>query len=427
MGVIEYVIRQPTTATGSIEPTHVEVTNITDASFTVIWTTSVPTTGVVSVVERQKTATTFFDERDLTSRLHSYATHSVITRNLKPNTEYSFTILSNGKKFTDQGKPYATHTGAAIPNTDQSPALEPAYGTVVNGNNQPAESALVLLTLEGAQMLSTLVTASGSWIIPLGRIRTDTLDALVTPEERITESIHFMTHDEEATATTDTLNDAPVPVVVLGKTYDFRRQQAGGASNAKDSQLATNQENTGGTSVLGVTNTKPQTAAKVSLALPPQGASLPTSFPLIQGTGIPGRIVTIVIGITNPISGTATVGGDGVWRFTPPKPLGIGKQSVTITSLDASGKPVGITHTFTILKSGTQVLGEATPSGTLTPTPTSTASAEATPTATPMFTPTPTATLTGQPVPTSGTTLPTILLIILGLGLFSSGAILFIK
>ena len=75
--------------------------------------------------------------------------------------------------------------------------------------------------------------------------------------------------------------------------------------------------------------------------------------------------------------------------------------------MDASGKAVAITRTFEILKSGTQVLGVATPSGTLTLTPT----------------PTEESTLSGEEIPTSGNALPTIMLLVLGLGLIFSGTI----
>ena len=93
-------------------------------------------------------------------------------------------------------------------------------------------------------------------------------------------------------------------------------------------------------------------------------------------------------------------------------PLQEGKQSVTITTANAQNKTVAITHTFEILKSGTQVLGDATPSATLTPLPTVTDE------------PTPTSTLAGDPIPTTGSPLPLIMLLILGFGLLSGGVLI---
>lgn len=106
----------------------------------------------------------------------------------------------------------------------------------------------------------------------------------------------------------------------------------------------------------------------------------------------------------NPISATIAVEADGVWRYTPSRPLSEGKQSVTITTTDQNGQAKALTNTFEVLKSGTQVLGDATPSATLIPTPTDIVES----------TPTPTATLSGEPMPTSGNQLPLIMLLILG-------------
>ena len=85
-----------------------------------------------------------------------------------------------------------------------------------------------------------------------------------------------------------------------------------------------------------------------------------------------------------------------------------------MTTVDGTGKTVAVTHAFDILKSGTQVLGDATPSGslTITPTPTSISTESGTE-----------STLSGEEIPTSGYELPTILLVVIGLGLLVSGGV----
>jgi hypothetical protein len=121
----------------------------------------------------------------------------------------------------------------------------------------------------------------------------------------------------------------------------------------------------------------------------------------------------VTIGITAIQSGKTTVGGTGIWQFTPSKPLAAGKQSVTITTVDENNKPVALTHEFTILKNGTQVLGDATPSATLEPTqtPIATESTE----------------LVAEPMPSSGSPLPLIILSIVGAILIGGGAVLFFR
>ncbi len=406
IGVIaffEWFDRRPTSASGSILPINVQMTNISDTSFSIVWNTGTPATGTVLVTSPKLTSTTYFDERDTNGKRNSYISHMVTIRALTPTTAYSFQLISNGKSFTNNGSPYSIITAPAI--NGKTSGIEPAYGVIHDTKGSPQPDTIILLTIEQGQVLSTLTSASGSWIIPLSQARTFSLDRYIDGSDRKTETIRALWNDQEASAITDTFNDAPVPTMVLGKTYDFRKQQAQKLPDAP--------------TVLGdATTTKPSTAITIGLTAPAQNASLSTNLPLIQGTGISGKKVSVVLGITNLVSGTTTVGADGIWRFTPPAPLPPGKQSVTITTIDEKGRPVAFTHTFTILKSGTQVLGDATPSATLAPTITP----EATPSASPSATPTPQ--LEGEPVPTSGTTLPTILIILFGTGFLTIGFVI---
>lgn len=390
----EWYSKKPGVASGSIAPSNVAVTNITDTGFTVVWLTDTPATGAIKLVSPRRTPSTFFDDRNTTGTMKRYTTHSVSVRSLIPATSYTFQILSDGKTFDQTGKPYTTMTTSTI--SGGGTGLEPAYGTIEDGGGSPVAGAIVLVTVEQGQLLSALTSPSGSWLLSLGLTRNATLTKYLDGSERLTETIRVLLGDQEATAITDTLNDGPVPTMQLGKTYDFRKQQAARPQAP---------------SVLGDTTT-------IGIVAPAHNASLATPLPLIRGKGIPGKTVSVVVGITNPTSGTTTVGGDGIWRYTPTKPLGEGKQMVTATSVDERGKPIAFTHTFTILKSGTQVLGEATPSATLTPTITP----EATPSATPSATPTPQ--LEGEPVPESGTTLPTILLILIAASFLTGGVML---
>lgn len=394
----ESLSRLPIRATGSVQPNSVQVTNLSDTSFTFTWTTATPANGALVVSFPQHTQTVF-DERDSDGKLRSYITHSVTVRNLKGNTDYAVKILSNGKTYVDNGNSYSVHT---FPTLITSPAENtPAYGSIVTAENQSAEGALVFVTLEGSQTLSSLVKASGAWIIPLHLIRReDGTTYLSIQTERVNETILVKNNGLVTSAVTDTLNDSPVPVMVLGKNYDFRKQQGKTAESLPMAQVKAPSPN-----ILG-TQTDQYT---VSLVTPAQGAALTSQLPLIQGTGIPSKLVTITLGITHPTSDTTTVENDGMFRYTPKSPLAPGKQSVTITTKDNSNKPIAITHGFEILKSGTQVLAAATPSGTLTPT------------LVPLFTPTPTATAAGQPLPESATTFPTVLLITIGAVLFLGG------
>ncbi len=396
-----------TRASGQGAPTQVSISNVSDSTFTVSWITQTPATGALRIEGTLASSSLYYDDR-LTSSvgtgqaaISKYSTHSVTVRNLKSETTYTFRILSNDKPYADQGKPYVVRTAPKI--TGVGSTIEPAYGQIVAPSGNALEGALVYLTLEGGQMLSTLTKSSGTWVVPLNLARSADLSTYIAPAERIDESITIKDSSGEATAMTDTLNDNPVPVMTIGKTYDFRKIQAGNTTQ-KVAQAPS--------SVLG---TSAQTSETVSITKPAQGAAIPSNLPLIQGTGIPGNQVLIIVGIDEPMSDTTLVGADGIWRYTPPKPLKEGKQSITITTADKASKTVALTHTFELLKSGTQVLGDATPSATLTPKPTLD------------VTPEPTSTLAGEPVPETGFPLPLIMLLILGFGLLGTGTLLFIR
>jgi len=411
IGAISVFVQQITSwrsmATPSEEPKNVLVTNISDTACKIIWQTVAPTSGGVILTSKTNAKITAFDERDITGKSNKYITHSASIKNLLPGTSYDVTILSNGKRFPTKGNPLTFVTGPTI-SAATTAGLEPAYGTVRMPDGKPASGGIVVLTLEDSQTVSTLITPSGSWLIPLTFIRTKDLSGYVPLKEHIMEMITVYYDSQKTESLTDTDNDAPVPDMTVGNSYDFRNQQS--KIKTTNTLATTKQEGVLGTQALTNTPTPlpNEKIGGVSITTPVQNASIVSTRPLIQGAGIPGKTVTVTIGIQKPVSGKATVGANSLWSYTPAKPLAYGKQSVTITTVNDKGKSVALTTTFTVLKSGSQVLGDATPSATIEPTP------EASTTAEP---------ITAEPMPEPGSTLPTILLLIIGVGLVAGGVV----
>lgn len=413
--VFEQVTPILSRASPSITPANVVISNVTDTTFSVSWTTPTAATGALAVEDATGAKYTAFDDRDqqlspssTQSPLGKYTTHMVTVRSGKPNSLYHMRIVSNGKVFSDGAKTYDVTTGPTL--SSSGTTLEPAFGTITTPANLPAEGALVYLALEGSQTLSTFVKSSGSWVIPLHLARTEDYQSFITSNERIPESIIVRAADGDATAVTDTMNDNPVPAMTIGKSYDFRKIQATQPQPTQQlAQIIPTVTEAPPPAVLGTNIQTP--SGVVALIAPKNGIALSANLPLIQGTGVPGNAVQLILGITRPQIGKTTVEADGVWRYTPTTPLAAGRQSVTMTTKDAQGKSKAITHTFEILKSGTQVLGDATPSATINPTPTATIAVA----------PTEEATLAGEPIPETGSPLPLILLLILGTGLLSTG------
>lgn len=396
IGGVEFVSQLNTQAAATVIPSQIKISSITDTSAVITWLTDNEVTGFIELTSPKKQL--FYDQRNTEGILDKNKTHFVSLTGLSPQTIYSFTINSQNKAFPQNNLSFRTHSTLS-----GGSGLEPAYGSIETTSGIPSAGAIIILTPVGGQPLAALVQPSGSWLISLNTARTaDGNSYLNLTTDRLDEEINIDYPNSVTTALTDTLNDSPVPNIVIGKQYDFRREQ--GNNFEKTSFLAKSPDSSLAPSPL-------------TIAQPRSNAALPTDLPLFQGTGIPGNSVTLTIGITHPFSESIKIDADGLWRYTPPKPLGAGKQSITASSKDKSGRPVALTHIFEIFKSGTQVLGDATPSATLSPQP----SLTPTPIPTLINTPTPESTSDGQPMPVSGNELPTLIMLISGFILFTGG------
>jgi len=414
-----YSLRVIGNAQSNPTPQHVAITTITDSSFFVTWETDSPSLSAAAITDPKGEKQTFFDERHVVGDTQKYRTHSVPIRGLQPETDYKLELMVNGKSFIPQDNPLV-HTGPKF--SIDTNGMSPVYGSILTKDNLPADGALVFLSVgEDSQLLSALVKPSGSWIIPLNLLRTKDLNHLIEKkDERQQISITVKYNGDESTVVTDTLNASPVPPVLVGNTYDFRGQQAKKKSEPKRKDIANSFS-----SVLGVQDNHSNSGV-IALTNPSEGAHIPSTSPLISGRGIPGSIVTLLIGVTNAYTQSTNVSADGTWQLSPKKQLGIGQQRVTMTTFDEKKNPVAITHLFEVMKSGTQVLGDATPSATIATTPTNTPIPSPT-----TFTPSPTIEVVPTTIPTptptvpkTATTLPTNMLLIVGMGLLLTGLII---
>jgi len=411
--VVELITRDRSTASTTAAPQDVEITNISDTSLIVSWITNQEANGMIMLTPTKGKQVSVFDERDQEGSQGKYLTHHVAARGLEPDTSYEIVILSNGKQFRNGTNPWVAKTFVSL--SANPGKLEPAYGTIVKTDGSPAGGALVYVTLEGAQPLSALANASGSWLVPLTLARNVNGSAYIPPGERLNEHIATRLGNESAAAVTDTLNDSPVPEITLGKTYDFRKQQGQKpASGASLGELISRTQ-----PVLGVQTATTSAGREATITSPLEGSSLSTLLPLIQGTGIPGKKVAVELS-TPKQTGETVAGDDGIWRYTPKTNLAPGRQVLTVITQDKEGSGVTLMRNFAIFKSGTQVLGEATPSGTLFPTPTPRSFISPMPF--PDLSPTPTLT----PLPISGNSSYTMFFAVLGmLFILTGSAILF--
>lgn len=421
--VVNFTQNSPIKAFKTLEPRDIRVSNITSSSFTVTWVTNEPATGMVKLNENLFSSKICFDDRDIQGKIRNYYTHSTTCKQVKPSTQYVFQIISNGKTYSNKSGVYAVYTAPTV--NQVLSGLEPAFGMVLNQDNSPSIGALIYVTLENGQTLSGLTNETGSWLIPINVVRSEDLTRYITlTGERLTEYVTVKNQVDEATAITDSLNDSPVPTMVIGKIYDFRKQQAKKPNLLADLMNNTTQPNLTPVipSVLGTETTSDNennNTGIITISQPQDNAVLTSTRPLFKGKALAGKPVTLTIGITDPQSVTLTTQSNGIWQHTPEKDLGNGKQTVTLTTTDVDNKPLAMTNTFTILKSGTQVLGTATPSATIAVTPRVTN--------TPIRTPTPTTAVVSNPPPETGNWLPTVMILVASFIFLTSGLVLYIR
>lgn len=417
------IFQQQSRAEALAPPKNVQFSNIQTSSLTVTWMTAIPASDSIETTFPSGKKFVYFSDAESNKSNKKKIYHSITLTSLSPQTHYPITIYSNGKAYPLHKNEKGVSTAPDIGKNKLT--IPPAHGKILGKDNTPIVGALILLNTTGAQLMSTTTNAQGEWLIALSMLRSEDLSAYKVLNESTVQSVTAYHANDLAFAKIDMHSSTPVQTMTIGQTYDFRTQKKSSIAQLPITEAQTVQN------VLGEqTGNIQKKDYLITITQPVDGASLVSNVPLFQGTGIPGTSVTLIIGITHPKTHSVVVNSDGIWRFTPLEPLGIGKQSITVTSTDKAKNPVAITNTFDVLKSGTQVLGIATPSATITTSPppaTPTTSIGVLPSVTITVTPTPTIALLDTPTPTSneppvsGSAFPTLVLIMGSVALVSFG------
>jgi hypothetical protein len=395
-------------------PKDIRVANLTDTSATISWVTSSISAGFISWGKEENSLDNIENEGDLNQK---FFTHSITLSGLSENTQYFYKINSEGEDFDNGGIPWQFLTGKAL---GQNQAPIPISGSVISTSGQPAKRALVYATVNG-YVLSTLTSDSGNFVLQLGGIRTSDLSryAEVNVEQTLVNISVQAEGGETASAQVFPRSANPIPPLVLGQVKDYRGLQPinEGQNPSVSVNLPVGEEE----SKFNIST--PSAAPKqttVILESLDEGEVVTSTTPQFFGKGPAGTTVTVTVNSEAPVSGTAKIGGNGSWSWTPPENLDPGAHSVTISWIDATGITRSLTRSF-IVQAGELPAFVATPSATptTTPGPTTTPRPSATPTpipsATPRITPTIRPTSTPAPeVPVTGDLTPTLLFSIMG-------------
>ena len=378
-------------AASELVPQNIQVTDITDTSFVVAFTTQQKTNVAVRYGQTEEGESMAYDERAKSSQESGiYYSHRIPINNLNPNTKYVFSIISGGSTFLQNGETFSVTTSSSIPPLQTS--YHPVYGKAMLSNGLSAQDTLVYLKIDDAIPVSVLTNNAGEFLIPLDFVRKQDLKSYYEFSDSSIINVQVMYQDMLTDIKTTYKNAESIPAVTLPNNYDFR------------------------TDVLAVLTPTPTLSQKLTVPLPsgksgevkiefPQAQqSLVDSKPIFRGTAQPGAKVKITINSSHAVQTEVTADSNGLWTFRPDTPLAAGEHTVTIETTDAFGIVRKLSQKFSVFAQGSQVTQTATPSATprFSPTPTRRVSPTPTTKLTPTFTPAPTVRITGTVTPPVG-------------------------
>jgi len=436
IGVAVFVANNTTQFTGEAapedEPRSIQISNITDTSFTVSYTTDSDVLGSISYGTVGTDRTNVETAGTLASR-----THVITLSNLSPNTAYAFTITSGSREYTDGGDPFVVTIASTI---DTAPTEEHLVsGTILNPDGSPSNGALVYVTAENGSLLSTQTNSDGIFSLDVSSLKTADLSSYYSfsGNERMTLSAVSPTSNTKAVFLLQ--NADPLPTITLSQIYNFTVDETGRENQEAQETITFPLFREGATETQTITIISPET-----------DEGLTDQQPTFEGTALPNEEVEIVIQSSHEIQTTVTTNDNGSWTFRPDTPLEPGNHTITVKTRDQNGILRILTRSFTVYAEGSQFTEPSvsptsptqTPSPTqsqavsITPTPaieeeqeeSPTPTDEPTPTITPTSTPTriPTPTITPMPTvePTGSEAAP--LALISSLGIVMAGAFVYL-
>ncbi|MBI4084472.1 MAG: fibronectin type III domain-containing protein [Candidatus Levybacteria bacterium] len=382
-------------------PQNISITNVSDTSFSVSYTTSGKVIGTLSYGKNKDLEKNVFDDRDTEDGVpKEYNTHHITVQNLTKKTKYFFSIVSGGSIFLNNEALFEITTSEEI--EDAPTSQDPVSGNIILSDGQPAGDVLVYAETENGSPQSSLAEPDGSYSLPIETMRTTDLLSYVEFSDETVISLIFRNETAESKATVLFSQSNPVPQITLSKIYDFTQGEPIVSDTPQASESGTEQLPVG---------TIPKEEAP-SIISPENKEEFSDQRPRFTGTALPNAIVEITIQ-SNPIKAQVKADSNGNWVYRPEKPLSPGKHTITILTKDSLGLTKRISESFTVFAQGSQFTEPSvSPSqGTTTPTPTS---KQSSPTSTPRpsatSTPTPTIrtpTATLSPIPTIVPTSPT--------------------
>lgn len=378
-------------ASGDCLPNNIKITNVNHYSLAVSFTTNSPCLSNLN-----------FNKKLIEDNVKNQSViHYFEIANLSENTEYSYEIISGGKTYKNSiYKAKTAKKPASI-----TPISRLAWGKVYYSDQKAATNSIVYLSIPQAAPISSLVTENGYWYISLATSFNKTLDNWFQPVDNIAENIEVLAPDLSKTIVAgNTSRNNPVPDIIIGKNSTNPMPTAKPVGGELD------------------TVSQATTQKTFVILSPKESETITTRRPDIFGEAPIYSIIVLNIG---EIKGSVQSRTDGTWHWSPSSDLSVG-----INQLRATLEGNTLTRNFLVSADSSSLAFTASSSATIIPTAIPTIIPTAIPTAIPTTIPTAIPTIirtaktsTGSGVPITGNTIPTIISLIIALGLIGTSIV----
>ncbi len=220
---IENTVAQEAELDLDFDTDSVQITNLTDTSFTVVWLTKEKVEGSVRYgTSPGSLSATAIDERDGLSNKKGYHTHSVKLTQLLPQTKYYFEIVSGSSVLQNNGTPFSATTFSTLSTPPEFKTLAGKVTGISDLRDTVILGQLSDANGQGGVGNSTVSSAvpneNGNWILSLGDVRNTAGSAYFTftDEDKITVSPTVFGLADPITETAAGLEEKAVTVSVKG-------------------------------------------------------------------------------------------------------------------------------------------------------------------------------------------------------------------
>jgi hypothetical protein len=338
-----------TSAESNIQPQKVRITNITDNAFTVSYETDSNVSGYVNFGPNNSLGQTAFDEKDFSQKLQGHTIHSVTLKNLNPLTKYYFSIISDGNTYLNNNQNFETLTATAISDSSSESVIS---GKIILPNSNAPSEAIVYVTSDTSQVLSTQTSSDGTYKVNLKHLLNSDFSKLadLSANPVIKMLVYGDGLSSNALLYYSQINN--IPVITLSNNYDFRIKD-----QVNSNPLVAPQ------SFSALTSTSSSKTKGIQILTPGINQTFSNQKPVLKGKGNPNQKIQITIHSQQQIQTTVSTDTNGNWSYQPKNPLSKGSHTITVTAKDSSGVLKTITQTFTVVNSTTS----STPTAVINP------------------------------------------------------------